>query len=428
MPSLKSEFLTILQERGFIHQATDLEGLDKAMIRPTTAYIGFDCTAPSLHVGSLMQIMVLRWLQKCGHRPLVLMGGGTTKIGDPTFKDEARKMLDETQIATNMNGIKQVFAKFLAFKENGGNAQMINNADWLDNLNYIEFLRDYGSHFSVNRMLAMDSVKLRLERESEMSFLEFNYMILQAYDFIVLQRDYGCALQIGGSDQWGNIIGGVELQRRLMARKNEGKINVYDPVFGLTTPLITTASGTKMGKTANGAVWLNADMLSPYDYWQFWRNTEDGDVERFLKFFTELPLDEISRLMADRSGAGINEAKKVLANEATRLCHGQEAALQAAETARATFEEGGAGGNLPEFILSPQELAEDKALLRSILQTLGFAESGGEAKKLIQSNAVKLNDQPVSDIHRKVTQADFTDGVAKLSKGKKHHARIRLKE
>jgi len=432
------DFLAIMRERGFLHQCTDEAGLAKAMEGAITAYIGFDCTAPSLHVGSLMQIMVLRWLQKCGHRPIVLMGGGTTKIGDPSGKDEARKLLDDAGIAANMAGIKNVFKSYLQFEGEGGNALMLNNDDWLRNLNYIEFLRDYGRHFSVNRMMSMDSVKLRLEREQNLSFLEFNYMILQAYDFVELKKRYGCRLQIGGSDQWGNIVMGAELGRRDYFLKLDptdrhphieletSEYKIGSQLFGLTTPLITTSSGAKMGKTAAGAVWLNADMLSPFDYWQFWRNTEDGDVRKFLLLFTELEVAEIDAITA--KDKNINEAKKVLANEATKLCHGTQAAEEAAETARKTFEEGGAGGALPEVTLSARELQDDAALVRTLLVRLGFAESGGEAKKLIAGNGVRLNDQPVTDAGRKLAASDFIDGIAKLSKGKKHHARVRWSE
>jgi tyrosyl-tRNA synthetase len=435
---LPQDFLQVMKERGFIHQCTDATGLETAMKQPITAYIGFDCTAPSLHVGSLMQIMVLRWLQKCGHKPIVLMGGGTTKVGDPSGKDEARKLLDDAAIEQNMSGIKQVFSKFVDFQEQGGNALMVNNDDWLKNLNYIAFLRDYGRHFSVNRMMSMDSVKLRLEREQNLSFLEFNYMILQAYDFVELNKRYDCRLQIGGSDQWGNIVNGVELSRRVkgisgIASFPSGEVtgvayHASKDLFGLTTPLITTSSGAKMGKTASGAVWLNANMCSPYDYWQYWRNTEDADVERFLKFFTELSLEEIKTLVSDTSGAGINNAKKVLANEATKLCHGDAAALEAAETARKTFEEGGLGGSLPEITLEKAQLDTDLADVREIMVRLSFAESKGDAKKLIAGGGVKLNDQAVTDAARKLTAADFIGGAAKLSKGKKHHAKIVLKE
>ncbi len=436
MTSPDLNFLQIMKERGFLHQCTDLEGLGKLMAQQKiTAYIGFDCTASSLHVGSLMQIMILRWLQKCGHKPIVLMGGGTTKVGDPSGKDESRKLLDDAQINANLQGIKAVFKQYLNFKENGGNALMVNNDDWLKNLNYVSFLRDYGRHFSVNRMLSMDSVKLRLEREQELTFLEFNYMILQAYDFVELHNRFGCRLQFGGSDQWGNIINGVELHRRLMAEKNQGKQNKFDEIFGLTTPLITTSSGAKMGKTANGAVWLNADILSPFDYWQFWRNTEDGDVGRFLRFFTELPIAEIEEL-EKLQGAGINEAKKILANEATKLCHGPEAALAAAETARKTFEEGSAGDALLEIIIEENEVVLDQndrtaesISVRELLIRARFADSGSEAKKLILGGGVKINDRTVSDINMKVIFSDFdANRCLKLSKGKKHHALVKIRD
>ncbi len=423
MQTLKSDFLQIAQERGFLHQCTDLQGLKKVTQQPTVAYIGFDCTAPSLHVGSLIQIMILRWWQKCGHKPIVLMGGGTTKVGDPSGKDESRKLLDDAGIAKNTSGIKSVFKKFISFEGEGGNALMANNAEWLDKLNYIEFLRDYGRHFSVNRMLSMDSVKLRLEREQELTFLEFNYMILQAYDFVKLQEKYQCRLQIGGSDQWGNIVNGTELYRRLMAEKNYGKQNIFDEIFGLTTPLITAASGAKMGKTEGGAVWLNADMCSAFDYWQFWRNTEDADVGRFLKFFTELPLDEIKKLEALRD-AEINEAKKILANEATKLCHGEEAAKAAAETARKTFEEGGAGDNLKTVLV---DLSASPALIE-VLVAAGLAESKGAARKLVEGGGARVNDEKISDPKALINTKDVTkDGYIKLSSGKKHHVLIKPK-
>jgi tyrosyl-tRNA synthetase len=335
--TFKSDFLRVLDERGFIHQISDPEGLDKRVLAgPVTAYIGFDCTAPSLHVGSMLPIMMLHWLQQTGNKPITLMGGGTTKVGDPSGKDESRKLLSEADIAANMDGIKQVFSKFLSFGEGKTDAVMVDNAEWLDELKYIAFLRDYGPHFTINRMMTFDSVKLRLEREQPLTFLEFNYMILQAYDFVELSRRYGCELQMGGSDQWGNIINGMELGRRVDQKQ----------LYALTSPLLTTSSGAKMGKTAAGAVWLNADMLSPYDYWQYWRNTEDADVERFLKLFTTLPMEEIAKLAA-LEGVEINEAKKVLANEATTLLHGADAARAAAETAQKTFEQGGAGEDLP---------------------------------------------------------------------------------
>src|SRR5450432_81774 len=337
MSAYKSDFLNILAERGFIHQLSEPDALDaRALTSPITAYIGFDCTAASLHIGSLLPIMMLYWLQQTGHKPVALMGGGTTRVGDPSGKDESRRILTDEQIEQNLTGIRAIFSKFLKFEGAGGNAVMANNADWLNKLNYIDFLRDVGRHFSVNRMLAFDSVKMRLERQQELSFLEFNYMVLQAYDFVELNKRHGCVLQMGGSDQWGNIVSGIDLGRRMS--------NVQ--LFALTSPLITTGSGAKMGKTAAGAVWLNADLVSPYDYWQYWRNTEDGDVARFLKLFTVLPLDEIARL-AVLKGQELNEAKKVLATEATALLHGRDAADAAAETARSTFEEGALAASLP---------------------------------------------------------------------------------
>jgi tyrosyl-tRNA synthetase len=442
----KSEFLKTLSERGFIHQGTDLEGLDALMAKESiTAYIGFDCTAPSLHVGSLMQIMVLRWLQKTGHKPIVLMGGGTTRIGDPTGKDEARKILTEEFINANMAGIKKVFDKFITFGSAAGEALMVNNNDWLKELNYIDFLSIYGRLFSVNRMLTMDSVKLRLEREQHLSFLEFNYMLLQAYDFVQLKLKRACRLQIGGSDQWGNIVTGVDLWKKAYTTiieldesvpKNKSELhNTKAPnltqksseeLFGLTTPLITTSSGTKMGKTEGGAVWLNADMCSPYDYWQFWRNTEDADVGRFLRFFTELPIREIEAL-EKYEGAKINEAKIILANEATTLAHGKQAALDAAETARKTFELGAVGDSLPEFTF-PKSLLNDGSMnIRSLLTETKLAESGGDAKKLIQGNGVKINDTAVTDINLVLTPSHLNpDGFIKLSKGKKQHVIIRF--
>jgi tyrosyl-tRNA synthetase len=428
----KSDFLHIVKERGFFHQCTDEQGLAAALCgeTPVTAYIGFDCTAPSLHVGSLMQIMILRWLQKCGHRPIVLMGGGTTKIGDPSGKDEARKLLDDYGIAANMQGIKSVFRQFLKFDNEGGNALMVNNADWLDKLNYIEFLRDYGRYFSVNRMLSMDSVKLRLEREQNLSFLEFNYMILQAYDFVELTKHYNCSLQIGGSDQWGNIVNGVELWRRMhtigTAQIGQAQIGAKD-ICGLTTPLITTASGGKMGKTADGAVWLNADMLSPFNYWQFWRNTEDADVGKFLRFFTELPIAEIEKL-EKLQGVEINEAKKILANEATKLCHGPEAALAAAETARKTFEEGGVGEDLKTVFIEKSVL-EAGITAVDLLHSVGLQESKGAARKLIEGGGARVNDEKITDPKTKVTSANLTpDGYIKLSAGKKQHLLVKIKD
>ena len=415
MSKLKSDFLHELAARGFIHQATDEAGLDKlARSEILTGYIGFDCTAPSLHVGHLVSIMMLRKLQQTGHRPIVLIGGGTTKVGDPSGKDEARKLLSDTEIAANIAGIELVFTKFLSFGKGTGDALMINNADWLDTLNYIDFLRDYGRHFSVNRMLTYDSVKLRLEREQPLSFIEFNYMVLQAYDFVELYRRHGCRLQLGGSDQWGNIVGGIDL-----ARRTDGA-----ELFGLTSPLLTTASGAKMGKTAAGAVWLNPDMVSPYDYWQFWRNSEDGDVEKFLKLFTELPLDEIARL-AKLRGAELNEAKKILATEATALVHGRDAADRAAETARATFEQGEIAVTLPTIEIPRSELEKGWGVLTASTHA-GFVASTGEARRQIRSGGIKVNDVAVTDEKRTLTLADLTaEGVIKLSLGKKRHALIR---
>jgi tyrosyl-tRNA synthetase len=415
MSKLKSDFLQELTARGYIHQATDEAGLDLlARTERVTGYIGFDCTAPSLHVGNLLGIMMLRKLQQTGHKPIVLIGGGTTKVGDPSGKDEARKLLSDTEIAANIAGIEQVFKKLLSFGHGAHDALMINNADWLDGLNYIDFLRDYGRHFSVNRMLTYDSVKLRLEREQPLSFIEFNYMVLQAYDFVELFRRHGCRLQLGGSDQWGNIVSGIELGRRTDAAE----------LFGVTSPLLTTSSGAKMGKTASGAVWLNADMVSPYDYWQFWRNSEDEDVERFLKLFTELPLDEIAKLAALR-GAELNEAKKVLATEATALVHGRDAADRAAETARATFEQGEIAVSLPTIEVSRAELEKGWGVLTASAHA-GFVASTGEARRQIKSGGIKVNDVAVTDEKRKLTLADLTpEGVIKLSLGKKRHALIR---
>ncbi len=410
----RSDFLRILTERGYLHQCTDLEGLDAlAGKERVTAYIGFDCTAPSLHVGSLVPIMMLRILQQCGHRPIVLMGGGTTQVGDPSGKDDARKLLDGATIAANMAGIGRIFSRFLTFGEGAGDAVMANNADWLDQLAYIPFLRDFGRHFSVNRMLSFDSVRLRLEREQPLTFLEFNYMVLQAYDFLELARRQGCRLQMGGSDQWGNIVNGVELGRRIDERH----------LFGLTTPLITTASGAKMGKTAKGAVWLNAEQLAPYDYWQFWRNTEDGDVGRFLRLFTELPLTEIARLES-LDGQELNEAKKILANEATRLCHGSDAAEKAALTAHRTFEQGSLAQDLPGIEIARDALAAGIAALELVV-ALGFAASNGEARRLIRGGGLRINDEVVSEETRRVGVEDIgAQGVIKVSAGKKRHALI----
>jgi tyrosyl-tRNA synthetase len=413
MTSLKSDFLRVVTERGYMHQCTDLEALDKRLTEGCqAAYIGFDCTATSLHVGGLMQIMLLRWWQKTGHKPIVLMGGGTTRIGDPTGKDESRKMLTDEVIATNMAGIKTVFTKYLTFGDAPTDALMVNNADWLDKLNYIDFLRDYGHHFTINRMLTFDSVKLRLEREQPLTFLEFNYMLLQGYDFVELFRRNKCILQMGGSDQWGNIINGVELGRR--ADQAE--------LFGLTSPLLTTSSGAKMGKTVNGAVWLNDDMLSAWEFWQYWRNTEDADVGRFLKLYTELPLDEIARLEA-LQGAEINEAKKILANEVTRLCHGEAAAAQAAETARQTFEQGVASTDLPTVDIPAAELAAGIPAFALFVRA-GLSASNGEARRLLKGGGGKVNDQTVDEA-QPVGSSDLRDGAIKLTAGKKRHILVK---
>ncbi|MCH7930338.1 MAG: tyrosine--tRNA ligase [Proteobacteria bacterium] len=410
-----SEFLRAITRRGFVHQCTDIDGLDAlASGPPITAYIGFDCTAPSLHVGSLVSIMLLRWLQKTGHRPIVLIGGGTTRVGDPSGRDETRGLLTDDEIARNMAGIRAMFDQFLAFGDGPTDALMVDNAAWLDGLDYIGFLRDYGRHFSVNRMLTMDSVRLRLEREQPLSFIEFNYMVLQAYDFVELARRYGCVLQMGGSDQWGNIVNGIDLGRRADDAE----------LLGLTTPLITTASGAKMGKTAQGAVWLDADMLSPFDYWQFWRNTDDADVGRFLRLFTELPLAEIERLER-LEGAEINDAKKLLANEATALCHGAGAAREAAETARRTFEEGAHGDSLPVIEVPRGELEKGVAAFE-LLRRAGLCATGGEARRLIKGGGARFNDTRIDSETQPITAADLTaDGVIKLSAGRKRHALVR---
>lgn len=415
MSQFKSGFMQTMTERGFVHQCTDAEALDELLNnKVVTAYIGFDCTADSLHVGSLIQIMMLRHLQRSGHRPIVLMGGGTSKIGDPSFKDEARKLLSDEDIEHNKSGIKTVFQRFLSFGEETSDAIMCDNAEWLDGLEYIPFLRKIGQHFSVNRMLSFDSVKTRLEREQSLSFLEFNYMILQAYDFLELRRRYGCQLQMGGSDQWGNIVNGVELTRRVDQQS----------VFGLTTPLLTTASGQKMGKTENGAVWLNKERLSPYDYWQFWRNTEDADVGKFLRLFTELPLDEIARL-EQLEGAELNDAKKVLANEATALLHGRDEADTAAESARKTFEQGTLGDSLPRVSVEAGQLT-DGLWVVDALRIAGLAATNGEARRLIKNGGARVNDVAVSDETLKLGNADLADGVIKLSSGKKRHVLLEV--
>ena len=416
MTEFKSEFLRILRERGFIHQCTDETNLDELLQQntPKVGYIGFDCTADSLHVGSLVQIMLLRWYQKSGHKPIVLMGGGTTKVGDPSGKDELRQIITEDAITANMKSIQRIFENFLSFEEGPAGALVVNNADWLNQLEYVQFLSDYGRHFSVNRMLSFDSVKLRLNREQPLSFLEFNYMILQAYDFLELSRRHECVLQLGGSDQWGNIVNGVELARRVDGLS----------LFGVTSPLITTSSGEKMGKTATGAVWLNSDRLSPYEYYQFWRNTLDDDVGRFLKLFTELPLDEIFKL-EKLQDTEINEAKKILAIEATTLCHGRSAAEEAAETARITFEEKALGTALPTITVDKDELANGMNAFE-LFVLAGLSNSNGEARRLVRGGGGRINDVVPTDEMEIVSMADMNDdGVIKLSAGKKRHVLIR---
>ena len=416
MSEYTSSFLRVMSERNFIHQVTDWKSLDALLSEKNmVAYIGFDCTADSLHVGSLVQIMMLRYFQKCGHRPIVLMGGGTTKVGDPSGKDDARKLLNDHEIEKNKQGIKAVFEKYLKFGEGPSDAIMCDNDEWLSGLEYVQFLRDYGRHFSVNRMLSFDSVKLRLDREQPLSFLEFNYMILQAYDFLELSRRFDCSLQMGGSDQWGNIVNGVELARRIDQKS----------VFGLTTPLVTTASGAKMGKSAQGAIWLNSDRLSPYDFWQYWRNTEDEDVDRFLKLFTELPLDEIARLSALK-GNELNEAKKILAHEVTQLCHGRDAANSVAESARKTFEEGSIGQDLPFIIINKNDL-EDGVWVIEAMRKLALIQSNGEGRRLIANGGVRVNDTVISDPEKQLNVSDITiSGTIKLSAGKKRHALVKL--
>ena len=417
MPNHRSAFLAAAQERGYIHQCTDLAALDARLADkaagPVSAYVGYDCTADSLHIGNLMSVMLLRLFQQTSNRPIVLMGGGTTKIGDPSGKDEARQLLDDARIAHNMAGIRKVFAKFLEFGDGPGDAVMVNNADWLDELRYIPLLREIGRHFSVNRMLTQDSVKLRLDRDQPLSFLEFNYIVLQAYDFVELGRRFGCELQMGGSDQWGNIVAGIELGRRSDQRT----------LYGLTTPLVTTASGAKMGKSAQGAVWLNAERLLPYEYWQFWRNTEDADVGRFLRLFTELPLAEIARLEA-LADSEINEAKKRLATEATALAHGRAAADAAAETAARVFEAGGAGGALPQVALPRAELERGLPAFE-LFARAGLAASNGEARRLIKGGGARINDRVVGAEMQRVSLADLdAGGQIKLSAGRKRHALV----
>ncbi|GJE59848.1 tyrosine--tRNA ligase [Methylobacterium trifolii] len=414
----KSEFLKVLAERGYVHQCSDFAGVDAAALEGRlTVYVGYDCTAASLHIGHLLSIMMLHWLQKTGGRPIALMGGGTTRVGDPSGRDESRKILSLEQIEANKAGIQKTFSRFLEFGDSGNGAVMVDNAEWLTKLNYIEMLRDIGRHFSVNRMMSMDSVRMRLERDQELSFLEFNYMILQAYDFVELNRRHGCLMQMGGSDQWGNIVTGIDLGRRMG----------HPGLLGLTCPLLTTASGAKMGKTAAGAVWLDAQMLSPYEYWQFWRNTEDADVERFLKLFTFLPLDTIAELSA-RTGAGINEAKTVLATEATALMHGREAAEAAAETARKTFVEGSLAADLPSVTVSRSLLEAGIGVLTAFgPEYAKLVPSTSEARRQIKSGGLKVNDVAVTDERGVLREADLTeDGVIKLSFGKKRHVLLRL--
>jgi tyrosyl-tRNA synthetase len=411
----KSDFIAVMMERGFLADCTDYQGLDEALIKGVQpGYIGFDATAKSLHVGSLIQIMMLRWLQKTGHKPITLMGGGTTKVGDPSFRADERPLLTEAQIDDNIAGIKKVFSAYIDYDSGAENAAlMLNNAEWLDGLNYLEFLRDIGRHFSVNRMLAFESVKSRLDREQSLSFLEFNYMILQAYDFMELNNRYGCILQMGGSDQWGNIVNGIDLTRRTI----EGQ------VFGLTSPLLTTSDGKKMGKSQDGAVWLNADMRSPYEFWQFWRNTTDADVGRFLKLYTEMPVDECERLGA-LGGSDINAAKVILANEVTALCHGADAAAAAEATAREVFEKGGVGDDLPTLTLSAGDLGDGISIVQLIVKS-GLAKTGKEAKRLIAENGAKLDDAPLTDAGLMI-DAEALSSPLKLSAGKKRHALVQL--
>jgi tyrosyl-tRNA synthetase len=414
MSAFKSDFINAFAARGHLHQSTNAEGLDSLMAKGCVpGYIGFDCTAPSMHIGNLTQIMRLRLLQQSGHKPIVVIGGGTTKIGDPSGKDETRQLLTDETIAHHKGRFAEIFRRFLSFGDGPTDAIMVDNADWLDQLPYIPFLRDVGRHFSVNRMITMDSVKLRLEREQPLSFLEFNYMILQAYDFVELYRRYGCRLQMGGSDQWGNIVSGIDLGRRTD--------NVE--LFGVTSPLITTSSGAKMGKTAAGAVWLSADMLSAYDYWQYWRNVEDADVGRFMRIFTDLPLEEIAR-MEGLKGAELNEAKKILANEATALCHGRDEAAKAAETARQTFEGAGVSANLPSIEVPHAELEAGIGVLSAFTRA-GLTSSNGDARRQIGGGGLRVNDEPVLDDKMSVGRAHLRDGAIKLSLGKKKHVLIR---
>ena len=410
----KSEFMSVMMTRGFLADCTDYQGLDDALSNGVVpAYIGFDATATSLHVGSLIQIMMLRWLQKTGHKPITLMGGGTTKVGDPSFRADERPLLTEEKINENIAGIKKVFAAYMTYDDTPNGALMLNNAEWLDNLNYLSFLRDIGRHFSINRMLSFESVKSRLDREQSLSFLEFNYMILQAYDFLELNRRYGCLLQLGGSDQWGNIVNGIDLTRRVLDHE----------IYGMTSPLLTTSDGKKMGKSAAGAVWLDAELVSPYEFWQFWRNTTDADTGKFLKLYTELPVDECERLGA-LEGSDINAAKIILANEVTAMLHGAEAAVAAEATAREVFEKGGIGDDLPTLSLTADELGDGMSIVQIIVKS-GLAGSGKEAKRLISENGAKLNDEALTDAGMMVT-AEMLAAPIKLSAGKKRHALVQL--
>jgi tyrosyl-tRNA synthetase len=415
MAQFKSDFLNVLDQRGFIHQGSDLEGLDALAAKEiVTGYVGYDATATSIHIGNLITVTLLYWLQETGHRPISLMGGGTSMVGDPSFRDDQRQLLSVEKINTNIESIKRVYSRILRYGDGPTDAIMVNNADWLLKLNYVEFLRDVGRYFSVNRMLSFDSVKLRLDREQSLSFLEFNYMIMQGYDFVELSRRYGTVLQMGGSDQWGNIINGVELSHRMGGAQ----------LYALTTPLLTTASGQKMGKTANGAVWLNGDLFSPYDFWQYFRNTEDADVEKWLKIFTRLPLDEIARIAA-LGGSEINEAKKILATEITAIVHGREAAEQAAETARATFESGALDLSLPSVSMPSTQLEAGVGILSALVAS-GLAGSNGEARRHVQGGAVRLNDAVVADEKLTLSPSDLLpEGVLKLSVGKKKHVLLR---
>ena len=411
----KSEFMAVMMQRGFLADCTDYQGLDEALSKGVIpAYIGFDATAKSLHVGSLIQIMMLRWLQKTGHKPITLMGGGTTKVGDPSFRVDERPLLTDAQIDNNIAGIKRVFESYISYDDGPTGALMLNNAEWLDNLNYLEFLRDIGRHFSVNRMLSFESVKSRIDREQSLSFLEFNYMILQAYDFLELNRRYGCLFQMGGSDQWGNIVNGIDLTRRVLDHE----------IYGLTSQMLTTSDGKKMGKSLNGAIWLNADMLSPYEFWQFWRNTTDADTGRFLKLYTELPIDECDRLGA-LAGAEINSAKIILANEVTTLLHGAAAAEAAEATSRAVFEKGGIGDDLPTLTLSAKDVGDGISIVQLLVKS-GLANTGKEAKRLIAEDGAKLNDAPLTDAGLVLQLADLTEPI-KLSKGKKKHTLVQMR-